>query len=167
MTRLITSETASPRAFDAAVLVRDPHLGSEYCGVDCRSSGSGCSAALMELLGGCTGQASVHHNVCSMQPLGSALPEGSTREGVGAAVVVNPALSQSLVTAPWVQAFADARAQAAADASAAADSPSDTSCPRTPIPAADQAYVQAELGENAPAQARLGVLADFASPAEI
>ncbi|GMF36976.1 unnamed protein product [Phytophthora fragariaefolia] len=90
------------------------------------------------------------------------VPEGSTREEVGAAIVVNPALRQSHVTAPWVQAFSDARAQAAVDASAAADSPSDASSTRTPIPAADQASVQAELGATAPAQARLGVLADLA-----
>ncbi|GMF34021.1 unnamed protein product [Phytophthora fragariaefolia] len=92
---------------------------------------------------------------------------GSTREEVGAAIVVNPALRQSHVTAPWVQEFSDARAQAAADASAAADSPSDASSARTPIPAADQANVQAELEDTSPAQARLDVLADLATTAEI
>ncbi|GMF47188.1 unnamed protein product [Phytophthora fragariaefolia] len=95
------------------------------------------------------------------------VPEGSTREEVGAAIVVNPALRQSHVTAPWVQAFSDARAQAAADLSAAAASPSDPSSARTPISAADQASVQAELGATAPAQARLDVLADLATTAEI
>ncbi|GMF30604.1 unnamed protein product [Phytophthora fragariaefolia] len=113
---------------EPAVLVRDSNLGSEYCGLDGRSS---------------------------------------THEEVGAAIGVNPALRQSHVTAPWVQEFSDAQVQAAADAPAAADSPSDASSARTPIPAADQASVQAELGTTAPAQARLGVLADFASPAEI
>ncbi|GMF33036.1 unnamed protein product [Phytophthora fragariaefolia] len=95
------------------------------------------------------------------------VPEGTTREEVGAAIVVNPALRQSHVTAPWVQEFTDARAQAAAESSAAADSPSDTSSARTPIPAADQADVQAELGDNAPARTGLNVLADLASTAEI
>ncbi|GMF22472.1 unnamed protein product [Phytophthora fragariaefolia] len=95
------------------------------------------------------------------------VPEGSTREEVGAAIVVNPALRQSHVSAPWVQAFSEARAQAAAHASVAADSPSDASRARTPIPAADQANVQAELGATAPAQARLDVLADLATMAEI
>ncbi|GMF16060.1 unnamed protein product [Phytophthora fragariaefolia] len=95
------------------------------------------------------------------------VPEGSTREEVGAAIVVNPALRQSHVTAPWVQEFSYARAHAAADAAAAADSPSDASSARTPIPAADQANVQAELGATAPAQARLDVLADLATTAEI
>ncbi|GMF56426.1 unnamed protein product [Phytophthora fragariaefolia] len=95
------------------------------------------------------------------------VPESTTREEVGAAIVVNPALKQSHVTAPWVQAFADTRAQAVADSSAAADSPSDTSSARTPIPAADPADVQAELGTTAPAQARLDVLADIAATAEI
>ncbi|GMF36163.1 unnamed protein product [Phytophthora fragariaefolia] len=95
------------------------------------------------------------------------IPEGSTREEVGAAIVVNPASRPSHVTAPWVQAFSDAQAQAVADAPAAADSPSDASSARTPIPAADQASVQAELGATAPAQARLDVLADLASTAEI
>ncbi|GMF43568.1 unnamed protein product [Phytophthora fragariaefolia] len=85
------------------------------------------------------------------------VPEGSTREVIGAAIVVNPALRQSHFTAPWVQAFSDARA---ADASAAADSPSDASSARTPVSAADQADVQAELGTTAPAEARLDVLAD-------
>ncbi|GMF34041.1 unnamed protein product [Phytophthora fragariaefolia] len=66
-----------------------------------------------------------------------------------------------------VHEFSDARAQAAADASAAADSPSDASSTRTPIPAADQANVQAELRATAPAQARLDVLADLATTAEI
>ncbi|GMF32119.1 unnamed protein product [Phytophthora fragariaefolia] len=61
----------------------------------------------------------------------------------------------------------DARAQAAADASAAIDSPSDASSARIPIPAADQADVQAELGATAPAQARLDVLTDLATTAEI
>ncbi|GMF46754.1 unnamed protein product [Phytophthora fragariaefolia] len=56
---------------------------------------------------------------------------------------------------------------AAADTSAAADPPSDTSSAKTPIPAADQADVQAKLGVNALAQARLNVLADLASAAEI
>ncbi|GMF22375.1 unnamed protein product [Phytophthora fragariaefolia] len=91
----------------------------------------------------------------------------STREEVGAAIVVNPALRQSHVTAPWVQELSDAQAQAVADAPAAADSPSDASSARTPISAADQANVQAELGATAPAQARLDVLADLASTAEI
>ncbi|GMF40727.1 unnamed protein product [Phytophthora fragariaefolia] len=95
------------------------------------------------------------------------VPEGSTREEVGAAIVVNPALRQSHVTAPWVQEFSDARAQAAADASAAGDSPSDASSARTPIPTADQADVQVELGATAPAQARLDDLADLATTAEI
>ncbi|GMF30566.1 unnamed protein product [Phytophthora fragariaefolia] len=95
------------------------------------------------------------------------VPEGSTREEAGAAIVVNPALRQSHVTAPWVEAFSDARTQAAADASAAADSPSDASSARTRIPAADQADVQAELGATAPALARLDVLADLATTAEI
>ncbi|GMG16540.1 unnamed protein product [Phytophthora fragariaefolia] len=95
------------------------------------------------------------------------VPEGSTREEIGAAIVVNPALRQSHVTAPRVQEFSNAQAQAAADASAAADSPSDASSARTPIPAADQADVQAELGTTAPAQARLDVLADLAATAEI
>ncbi|GMF26853.1 unnamed protein product [Phytophthora fragariaefolia] len=89
------------------------------------------------------------------------------RWGVGAAIVVNPALRQSHVTAPWVQEFSDARAQAAADASAATASPSDASSARIPIPAADQADVQAELGATAPAQARLDVLTDLATTAEI
>ncbi|GMF36830.1 unnamed protein product [Phytophthora fragariaefolia] len=91
----------------------------------------------------------------------------TTREEVGVAIVVNPALRQSHVTAPWVQEFADARAQAAADSSAAADSPSDTTSARTPIPATDQANVRAELGDQAPAQAGLNVLANLASTAEI
>ncbi|GMF37531.1 unnamed protein product [Phytophthora fragariaefolia] len=91
----------------------------------------------------------------------------STREEVGATIVVNPALVQSHITAPWVQAFSDARAQAVADNPAAADSPSDASSASTPIPAADQANVQAELGATAPAQARLGVFANLASTAEI
>ncbi|GMF24293.1 unnamed protein product [Phytophthora fragariaefolia] len=91
----------------------------------------------------------------------------STREEVGAAIVVNPALRQSYATAPWVQAFTDARAQMAANTSAAADSLSDTSSTRTPIPAADQADVQAEPGDNAPPQAGLNVLADLASTAKI
>ncbi|GMF46745.1 unnamed protein product [Phytophthora fragariaefolia] len=95
------------------------------------------------------------------------IPEGSTREEVGAAIVVNPALRQSHVTAPWVQEFSDAQAQAAADASTAADSPSDASSARTPIPAADQASAQSELRATAPVQARLHVLADFATTAEI
>ncbi|GMF51185.1 unnamed protein product [Phytophthora fragariaefolia] len=95
------------------------------------------------------------------------VPEGTTREEVGATIVVSPALRQSHVTAPWVQEFADARAQATADSSAAADSPSDTSSARTPILAADQADVQAELGDNARAQAGLNVLADLSSTAEI
>ncbi|GMF44939.1 unnamed protein product [Phytophthora fragariaefolia] len=95
------------------------------------------------------------------------VPEGSTREEVGAAIVLNPALRQSHVTAPWVQEFSDARAQAAADASAAADSPSDASSTRIRIPAADQADVQAELGATAPAKARLDVLANLATTAEI
>ncbi|GMF14868.1 unnamed protein product [Phytophthora fragariaefolia] len=95
------------------------------------------------------------------------IPEGSTREEVGAAIVVNPALSQPHVTALWVQEFSDAQAQGIADAPAAADAPSDASSARTPIPAADQANVQADLGATAPAQARLGVLADLASTAEI
>ncbi|GMF49067.1 unnamed protein product [Phytophthora fragariaefolia] len=95
------------------------------------------------------------------------VPEGLTREEVGAAIVVNPALRQSHVTAPWVQEFSDARAQAATDASTAADSPFDASSARTPIPAADQASVQAELGATAPAQARLDILADLATTAEI
>ncbi|GMF46646.1 unnamed protein product [Phytophthora fragariaefolia] len=90
-----------------------------------------------------------------------------TREEVGAVVVVKPALRQSQVTAPWVQEFADARAQAAAESSAAADSPSDTSSTRTLIPAADQADVRTELGANAPAQAGLNVSADLAPTAEI
>ncbi|GMF42311.1 unnamed protein product [Phytophthora fragariaefolia] len=94
-------------------------------------------------------------------------PEGSTREEVGAAIVASPALRQSHVTAPWVPTFSDAGAQAAADASAAADSPSDASSARTPILTADQASVQAELGATAPAQARLDVLADLATTAEI
>ncbi|GMF57414.1 unnamed protein product [Phytophthora fragariaefolia] len=59
------------------------------------------------------------------------VPESSTWEEIGAAIVVNPALRQSHVTAPWVQEFSDAQAQAAADASAAADSPSDASSART------------------------------------
>ncbi|GMF19783.1 unnamed protein product [Phytophthora fragariaefolia] len=95
------------------------------------------------------------------------IPEGSTREEVGAAIVVNPALMQSHVTAPWVQEFSDARAQAVAATSATADSPFDASSARTPIPAADQANVQAELGATAPAQTRFDVLADLASTAEI
>ncbi|GMF53701.1 unnamed protein product [Phytophthora fragariaefolia] len=95
------------------------------------------------------------------------VPEGTTREEVGAVIVVNPALKQSHLTASWVQEFADARAQAAADSSAAADLPSDTSSARTPIPAADRADVQAELGAKVPAQAGLDVLADHASTAEI
>ncbi|GMF18417.1 unnamed protein product [Phytophthora fragariaefolia] len=74
------------------------------------------------------------------------IPEGSTREEVGAAIVGNPALRQSHVTAPWVHEFSDAQAQAIADTPAAADSPSDASSARTPIPAADQANVLAELG---------------------
>ncbi|GMF20882.1 unnamed protein product [Phytophthora fragariaefolia] len=77
-------------------------------------------------------------------------------------IVANPALRQSHVTAPWVQEFADARAQAAADTSAAADSPSDTSSAKTPTPTADQADVQAELGDNAPASST-GVLVSSAS----
>ncbi|GMF51371.1 unnamed protein product [Phytophthora fragariaefolia] len=99
--------------------------------------------------------------------LGETAGWGSTREEVGAAIVVNPGLRQSHVTAPWVQEFSDAQAQAAADASAAADSPSDASSARTPIPAADQASVQAELGTTAPAQARLDVLVDLATTTEI
>ncbi|GMF50603.1 unnamed protein product [Phytophthora fragariaefolia] len=95
------------------------------------------------------------------------IPEGSTREEVGAAIVVNPAFRQSHVTAPWVQELSDARALAVADSSAAADSPFDPSSARTPIPAADQANDQAELGATAPAQAGLDVLADLASTAEI
>ncbi|GMF42653.1 unnamed protein product [Phytophthora fragariaefolia] len=95
------------------------------------------------------------------------IPEGSTREEVGAAIVVSPALRQSHVTAPWVQAFSDARAQAVADAPAAADSPSDASSAWTPISATDQANAQAELGAPAPAQARLDVLTDLASTAAI
>ncbi|GMF23121.1 unnamed protein product [Phytophthora fragariaefolia] len=65
------------------------------------------------------------------------IPEGSAREEVGPAIVINPALRQSHVTDPWAQEAADARAHAAADTSAAADSPSDTSSARTPIPAAN------------------------------
>ncbi|GMF33629.1 unnamed protein product [Phytophthora fragariaefolia] len=95
------------------------------------------------------------------------VPEGSAREEIGAAIVVNPALRQSHVTAPWVQEFSDARDQAAAAACAAADSPSDASSARTPIPAADHADVQAELGATAPAQARPDILADLATTAEI
>ncbi|GMF48455.1 unnamed protein product [Phytophthora fragariaefolia] len=95
------------------------------------------------------------------------VPEGSTREEIGAAIVVNPALRQFHVTAPWGQEFSDARAQAAADASTAADSPFDASNARTPIPVADQADVQAELGTTAPAQVRLDVLVDLAATAEI
>ncbi|GMF38674.1 unnamed protein product [Phytophthora fragariaefolia] len=95
------------------------------------------------------------------------VPEGSTLQEIGAAIVMNPALRQSHVTAPWVQGFSDARAQAAADTSAAADSPSDASSTRIPIPQADQADVQAELGATASAQARLDVLADLATTAEI
>ncbi|GMF49708.1 unnamed protein product [Phytophthora fragariaefolia] len=94
------------------------------------------------------------------------VPEGTTRGEVGAAIVINPALRQSHVTAPWVQEFAHTRAQAAADSSAAADSPPDTSSTRIPIPAADQADVQAELGDQAPAQAVLNVLANLASTAK-
>ncbi|GMF53832.1 unnamed protein product [Phytophthora fragariaefolia] len=60
-------------ALDVAVLLRDPHLGSEYCGLDCRSCGSGCSAALAKLLGVVAGQASVQHDVCPVQPFGPAL----------------------------------------------------------------------------------------------
>ncbi|GMF43547.1 unnamed protein product [Phytophthora fragariaefolia] len=95
------------------------------------------------------------------------IPEGSTREEVGAAIVVNPALRPSHVTAPWVQEFSDTQAQAAADAPAAVDSPSDALSARTPIPAVDQASVQADLGATPPAQARLDVLADLATAAEI
>ncbi|GMG17567.1 unnamed protein product [Phytophthora fragariaefolia] len=95
------------------------------------------------------------------------IPEGSTREEVGAAIVVNPALRQSHVTAPWAQAFSAARAQAVEDAPAATNSPSDASSARSPIPGADQANVQAEPGATGPAQARLVVLADLASTAEI
>ncbi|GMF49092.1 unnamed protein product [Phytophthora fragariaefolia] len=50
-----------------------PHLGSEYCSLDCRSCGSGCPATLAELLGGVTGRASVQHDVCPVQPLGPTL----------------------------------------------------------------------------------------------
>ncbi|GMF46151.1 unnamed protein product [Phytophthora fragariaefolia] len=42
------------------------------------------------------------------------IPEGSTREEVGVAIVGNPALRPSHVTAPWVQELSDAQAQAAA-----------------------------------------------------
>ncbi|GMF42365.1 unnamed protein product [Phytophthora fragariaefolia] len=94
-------------------------------------------------------------------------PEGSTRKEVGAAIVVNSALRPSHVTAPSVQEFSDAQVQAPADAPAAAASPSDASSARAPIPAADQAIVQAELGATAPAQARLDVLADLATTTEI
>ncbi|GMG15090.1 unnamed protein product [Phytophthora fragariaefolia] len=59
------------------------------------------------------------------------------------------------------------RCYTAADSSAAADSPPDTSSARTPIPAADQADVQAELGDNASAQDGLNVLGDLASTTEI
>ncbi|GMF34457.1 unnamed protein product [Phytophthora fragariaefolia] len=55
------------------------------------------------------------------------VPEGSMREDVGTAIVVNLALRPAHVTAPWVQEFTDTRAQAAADSSAAVDLPSDTS----------------------------------------
>ncbi|GMF30574.1 unnamed protein product [Phytophthora fragariaefolia] len=78
-----------------------------------------------------------------------------------------PRVRPSHVTAPWVQEFSDAQAQAAADAPAPADSPSDASSAKASIPAADQADVRAELGANAPAQAGLDVLADLASTAEI
>ncbi|GMF40706.1 unnamed protein product [Phytophthora fragariaefolia] len=91
----------------------------------------------------------------------------STREEVGAAIVVSPALRQSRVAAPRVQGFSDARAQAAADVYVAADSPSDASSAKTPITVADQANVQADLGAIAPAQARLEVLADLATTVEI
>ncbi|GMF61069.1 unnamed protein product [Phytophthora fragariaefolia] len=72
--------------------------------------------------GECAGRASVQHDVCPLQPsVPLFVPEGKTREEVGAATVVNPALRQSHVTAPWVQEFTDARAQATADEAAAAD----------------------------------------------
>ncbi|GMG18053.1 unnamed protein product [Phytophthora fragariaefolia] len=87
----------------------------------------------------------------------------SAREAVDAAGVVNPALRQPHVTAPWVQEFADARAQVAADTLAAVHSLSDISSAKTPIPAADQADVQAELGAIDTAKASLNVLADLAS----
>ncbi|GMF17696.1 unnamed protein product [Phytophthora fragariaefolia] len=70
----------------------------------------------------------------------------STREEVGAAIVVNAALRQSHVIDPWVQALSDAQVQAVADTPAAADSPSDASSARPPILATDQANVRAELG---------------------
>ncbi|GMF37404.1 unnamed protein product [Phytophthora fragariaefolia] len=126
------------------LLVRAPYLGSEYCGMARQGGGSGCSAALAKLLGGGVGRASVQHNVCSVQPLGPALHSRMHDAGSGRS---------------------DHRA--AADSSAAADSPSDTSSARTPIPATDQADVQAELGDNAPAQAGLNVLVDLASTADI
>ncbi|GMF42356.1 unnamed protein product [Phytophthora fragariaefolia] len=44
------------------------------------------------------------------------IPEGPTREEVGVAIVMNPVLMQSHVTAPWLQEFSDAQAQAVADA---------------------------------------------------
>ncbi|GMF53692.1 unnamed protein product [Phytophthora fragariaefolia] len=89
----------------------------------------------------------------------------STREEVGAAIVVNSALMQSHITAPWVQGFSDARAQAVADAPAAAGSPSDASSARTPIPAVDQANVQAELGAAAPSSGAVVKLSERAATA--
>ncbi|GMF31929.1 unnamed protein product [Phytophthora fragariaefolia] len=128
------------------------------------------SAALAESLGECAYRE--HPFNATFAPFNPSVllfvPEGKTQEEVGEAIVVNPALRQSHLTAPWVHEFADARAQAVADdESAAADSPSDTASDRTPIPAADQADVQAELGANAPAQDGPNVLADLASTAEI
>ncbi|GMG15186.1 unnamed protein product [Phytophthora fragariaefolia] len=95
------------------------------------------------------------------------IPQYKTREEVGAAVVVYTALKQAQATAPLIQEFADARAQAAADEPVAADSPSDALSARTLVPATDQADVHAELDANVSAQVGLDVLADLASTAEI
>ncbi|GMF60052.1 unnamed protein product [Phytophthora fragariaefolia] len=128
----------------------------------------GSRAALAELLGGVAGRASVQHNACSVQPLGPALHSrwlDSRRSRCG--YCGEPRVEAVPLTARSVQEFSDARAQAVADAPAAADSPSDASSARTPIPATDQANVQADLGPTAPAQARLDVLADLVSTADI
>ncbi|GMF24479.1 unnamed protein product [Phytophthora fragariaefolia] len=155
-------------AFDAAVLVRPPHLGSDYCGLDCRSVDLDARQTWRNCWVGLPAEHPFSTTFAPCNPLVPLfVPEGSTREEVRAAIVVNPALRQSHVTAPWVQEFSDARAQAAADASAAADLPSDASSARSPIPAADQASVQAEFGTTVPAQASLDVLADLVTTSKI
>ncbi|GMF61281.1 unnamed protein product [Phytophthora fragariaefolia] len=120
--------------------------------------------------------ATTHASVASLAVTPDPAEVAAVVAAASAAVVTSPSARRRvasthtgpvLPSTPWIQEFADARAQAAADASAAADSASDASSARTPIHAADQADVQADFGATAPAPAILYVLADLAATAEI